>query len=159
MFLSSFCTVASFISVPFTKGWSNQIRRWVGHVSCPAQMTNATNYSVDRSRCRCEYIIKMDIKETECMCTGWKKLPHFIESEDTLLCPQGPLNPIHADKSCLIKIHFYIIILFLSWFPKQPPHFSFCNENFTCNSHFPCAVYLSRSYHKYRDKATSFKTC
>lgn len=61
------------------------------------------------------------------MRTGYKTLTHFIESEDSLLCPQGSLNPAHTDEPNLNKIYFYTIIPLLPWFPKQPHHFSFSN--------------------------------
>ena len=94
-------------------------------MACVTPRTDDQTNSVDRRRCRCEDIIKMDIKETQCMCVGYKTLPHFIESEDSLLCPQGSLNPAHTDEPYLNTIYFYTIIPLLPWFPKQPHRFSF----------------------------------
>jgi len=104
--------------------------RCVGHVSHLEQMTKPWHNSADRPQCRCEDI-KMGIKEAKCMCTGYKTFPHFIETEDSLLRPQGSLNPAHIDKPYLNKIYLYTIILLLPWFPKQPHHFSIWNESVT----------------------------
>ena len=121
--------------------WNNN--RCERHVPKLEQMTKPWHNSVDRSQCRCEDIIKMDIKETRHMCPWYKTLPHFTESEDSLLCPQGSLNPAHTDEPYLNKIYFYTIIPILPWFPKQPHRFSFWNESVTCNSPFPlCSLYV-----------------
>jgi len=78
-----------------------------------------------------------------CMGTGYKTLPHFIESENSLLCPQGSLNPAHTDEPYLNKIYFYTIISLLPWFPKQTHRFSFWNESVTCISPLPlCSLYV-----------------
>jgi hypothetical protein len=106
----------------------------VGHVSHLEHMIKTIHNSVNRPWCRCEDVIKVNIKEIKCMCTGYKRLPHFIESEYSLLCPQGSLNPGHTDETYHIKFIFIPVIPFLLWFPKQINRFCFWNENGTCIS-------------------------